>query len=88
MALKYYRLAAEQGDAGAQLLLGLNYFLGQGVAENKISGHMWLNIAAANGHAEAAERRDDNASLMTPSQVQKAQEAASTCMESQYKNCR
>jgi TPR repeat protein len=34
MAVKYYQLAADQGDTAAQFMLGLMYATGQGVAKN------------------------------------------------------
>ena len=44
-AIKWYRLAAEQGFAMAQNNLGLMYALGQDVPQNYVFAHMWLNIA-------------------------------------------
>ncbi len=48
-AVKWYRLAAEQGDANAQYNLGVMYVLGEGVIQDDVYAHMWLNIAAASG---------------------------------------
>ena len=46
-ALKWYRLAAEQGAAAAQNNLGFIYATGQGVPPDLVQAHMWLNLAAA-----------------------------------------
>jgi len=37
---------------------------------------MWFNIAAANGGSEAVKKRDILAKVMTPSQIEKAQNMA------------
>ena len=87
LAATYFRLAAEQGQADAQFQLGRYYCLGKGVTKNNINGVMWLSIAAANGASKATEFSDSIKSEMSPSQLQKVQEAASRCIESQYKNC-
>ena len=80
-AVKWYRLAAEQGNANAQYILGLMYCLGQGVAQNFIEAHKWLNIAGANGEKKATEFRDDVAKQMSPEQIAEAQRLAKEWME-------
>jgi TPR repeat protein len=52
-AVKWYRLAAEQGDAGAQLSLGVMYDNGEGVAKNDAEAVKWYRKAAEQGHAMA-----------------------------------
>jgi uncharacterized protein len=47
--VKWYRLAAEQGNANAQIILVVMYEYGQGVLQDNILSHMWYNIASANG---------------------------------------
>jgi len=51
--LKWYRLAAHQGHAGAQYDLGVMYDNGQGVAQNYAEALKWLRLAADQGHAGA-----------------------------------
>ena len=46
-ALRWYGLAAEQGDANAQYGLGLMYANGWGVPKENVEAHMWFNLAAA-----------------------------------------
>ena len=45
--------AAEQGDAGAQFLLGSRYDHGQGVPEDDAEAVRWYHLAAEQGHASA-----------------------------------
>ena len=44
---------AEQGDAGAQFLLGSRYDHGQGVTEDDVQAARWYRLAAEQGHASA-----------------------------------
>ena len=45
--MKWFHLAAEQGHANAQFLLGFMYATGRGVAQDYIQGHKWINLAAS-----------------------------------------
>ena len=45
--------AAQQGDAGAQFLLGSRYDHGQGVTEDDAEAVRWYRLAAEQGHASA-----------------------------------
>jgi TPR repeat protein len=56
--LRWFRLAADQGYAEAQNFLGLMYAKGQGVPADPIRAHMWLSLAAAQNHPDAAKHRD------------------------------
>ena len=40
-----FRLAAEQGHADAQFVLGVTYAGGQTVPKDEVTGHMWLALA-------------------------------------------
>ncbi len=46
-AVRWYRLAAEQGYAPAQYGLGLMYYRGEGSPEDEVLAYMWWNLAAA-----------------------------------------
>ena len=63
------RQAAEQGHANAQFLLGLRYTNGEGVPQDYVEAHMWLNLAASRSSGEQRERtvttRDAMAERMT-----------------------
>ena len=52
-AVKWYRLAAEQGDAKAQNNLGVSYDNGQGVPQDYKEALKWTKLAAEQGHARA-----------------------------------
>jgi TPR repeat protein len=68
-------LAAEQGDANAQNLLGYMYAAGRGVLKDYIEAHMWFSLAGAGG-AKSTESRDSVAKMMTPEQIAEAQRRA------------
>jgi TPR repeat protein len=52
-AVKWYRLAAAQGYAAAQSLLGLAYDVGRGVPQNYAEAEKWYRLAAAQSDATA-----------------------------------
>ena len=52
-ALQLYRLAAEQGIAGAQCRLGVMYAEGRGVDQDDHESVRWFRLAAEQGDAEA-----------------------------------
>ena len=52
-AIRWYRLAAAQGDADAQFNLGLMFEKGQDVAKDKAEAIRWYRLAAAQGDADA-----------------------------------
>ena len=45
-AAKSWRLAADQGDPGAQFNLGIMYETGLGVSQDYVLSHMWFDLAA------------------------------------------
>jgi TPR repeat protein len=52
-AIEWYRKAAENGVAVAQLQLARKYLIGAGVPEDKIRAQMWFSLAGDQGHEEA-----------------------------------
>jgi TPR repeat protein len=75
-AMKWYRLAADQGDADAQINLGVMYAKGDGVPQDYVLAHMWFNLAAAQRNSSAVKNRDIAVSRMTPDQLAEAQRLA------------
>ena len=80
-SVRWFRLAAEQGDAEAQAGLGLAYGAGRGVLQDFVASHMWMTLSAAqltgvtlNG---ALKFRDTIAAAMPPEQIAEAQHLAS-----------
>jgi TPR repeat protein len=52
-ALKWWKLAAEQGNASAQVALGIMYSYGEGVPQNDKTAVKWWTLAAEQGDADA-----------------------------------
>ena len=52
-AVKWYRLAAEQGGASAQSSLGVMYATGRGVLKDDAEAGRWFRLAAEQGEAVA-----------------------------------
>jgi TPR repeat protein len=65
MAARWYRRAAEQGDAVAQMNLGNLYARGLGVGRDDVAAWVWLARAARQGRDWAAERRNEIAEGMS-----------------------
>ena len=86
-ALQELRPLAEQGDAGAQGMLGVLYANGNGVLPYDVLAHMWSNIAGANGNALGSENRGKLDQRMTREQIAEAQALARRCMASNYQDC-
>jgi len=51
--VKWFRLAADQGDAPAQFNLGVMYAEGQGVPQDNAQAAEWYRLAADHNHAQA-----------------------------------
>ena len=75
-ALTQWQAAARAGDGKAMLALGRAFAKGLGVPQDYILAHMWLNLAAGRGSAEAARERDGLAANMIPQHIASAQERA------------
>lgn len=54
-AVKYYRKAADDGNAYAQYKLGTCYWYGLGVSRNEAEAKKWFQKAADQGHADAKQ---------------------------------
>ena len=55
-AVKWYRMAAEQGYTSGQMVLGLCYVLGRGVTKNREEAIRWFRKAADQGNEPAKEQ--------------------------------
>jgi TPR repeat protein len=85
--LKWWKLAAEQGYADAQVNLGAMYAFGTGVLKDYIYTHMWGSIAVSTGGEKKGALRDFIEGKMTPSQLKTAQKLARECVRKNYKGC-
>ena len=56
--------------------LGIIYATGRDVAPDMVAAHKWFNLAAQQGDAEAAIRRQEIAQEMSPRDIAEAQRAA------------
>jgi len=72
-AVRWYRLAAEQGHSSAQLNLGSAYNLGRGVPEDHVLAYMWANLSAAHGNEYAEGNKNIVEQQMTRAQIAEAQ---------------
>ncbi len=52
------------------------YAKGEGVPEDFVQAHMWVNLAGAQGEQQADKNRDIISKLMTPAQIAEAQKLA------------
>ena len=84
--LKKNRLA-EQGDADAQVNLGLMYANGGGVSQKNVRAYVWWSVAAAQVREDAKNDRDIVSERLTPDQRARGQEIAAKCFEPDYKDC-
>ena len=83
-ALKWFRLAAKQGNASAQGNLGFMY---AGLLKNYVYAHVWGNLATSNGSEGDAKISGTAARNMTPTQITEAQKLARECVRKKYKGC-
>ena len=79
-AIRWFRKAANRGEAIAQSQLGLMYASGHGVPQDYVQAHMWLNLAASGVGGEDQKKfsdaRDELAGKMTTQQIAEAQRLA------------
>jgi uncharacterized protein len=70
--------ALGEGSAAGDTLfeLGMKYSVGIEVPVDLVSAHMWFNLAAAKGNAEAVRLRREIANQMSDAEVAAAQRAA------------
>ena len=83
-AMRWHRLAADQGQAQSQCLLRRRYDLGVGVPQDHVEAHMWYDLAASRMIGEEpfaavwnpSEARDGVAGRMDPTQIAEGQRLA------------
>jgi len=79
-AAKWYRAAAEQDHAGAQMRLGWLYEKGEGVEQSDVKAFEWFQKSAAQGLESAIAALGDmyKEGRGTPQNTEKAEELYST----------
>ena len=80
-AARWYRLAADSGNATAQYNLGILYAKGEGVPLDNVLAHMWINLAAVYFTSRlprdrAIAIRETIARKLTPAEIVRAQQMA------------
>ena len=75
-ALKWYRLAADQGDELAQYNLGMRHYRGIGVKRDSVEAYQWLSLAAAKGMRDAIQDLSELKRGMTRDQIAEGQRRA------------
>ena len=71
-ALKWLRLAADQGHQLAQNNLGARYATGDGVDRDLVAAYVWFYRAADQGDRKAGKNRDSIAKEMSATQMEEA----------------
>ena len=74
-------LAADQGDAYAQVRLGLSYAKGEGVPQDYVEAYTWFAVAAAHGHPKATKYRNLVAKNLTLERLNQAQQRGTELFE-------
>jgi TPR repeat protein len=75
-ALKWYHLAAERGDASAQVNLGVLYERGEDVPQDYVQAQLWFTLADVNGDEQGTKNRAAVGRKMTQDQIVEAQRLA------------
>ncbi|WP_370177332.1 SEL1-like repeat protein [Alteriqipengyuania sp.] len=87
LAIAHLIGAASEGDAQACYELGVIWSTGShGVDCDLIEAHQWFNLAAAQGHQEAAWCRTDISDEMTAREIAEAQRRARQWLGEQRKS--
>ena len=86
-AMKWWRLAADQKNVGAQKNLGEMYKYGLGTKKMYTRSHMWYTLAALQGDKDAIKNRDIVEKQLAPPQITEAKKLARECVRKKYKGC-
>jgi len=82
-SLEQMRQTAEQGDAEAQLEMGILYEFGYHMPKNNVTALAWYLRSAAQGDALAIQRSDQLKSHMTPDEIDAADKLSKELMAKQ-----
>ncbi len=75
-AMRWYRMAAQQGYPRAQHNLGVLYFTGRGVGRDPVRAYIWFDLAAAGGIELARKARGEVEQCITPEQLAESKRVA------------
>ena len=79
-SLEQTRQAAEQGNADAQLEMGILYEFGYNMPKNNVTALAWYLRSAEQGNALAVKRRDQLKSHMQPDEIDAADKLSKELM--------
>ena len=84
-AVRWFRKAADQGDAQAQYAIGKCYFKGQGLRVNYIEAYVWGAFSAMNGYRLGDQLRDNVAAVMNEEQIMEGKRRIAAIVEAANK---
>ena len=73
--------------ARAQHYLGMMYFAGWGVPQDRVTAYVWFNISAANGVSGSEYMRGVVGHNISPAEISEAERRARVCVTSNYRDC-
>jgi TPR repeat protein len=73
---EWWGRAAESGDEQAMFSLGFIFAEGDRTPHDRVQAHMWYDLAAAHGSADAARKRDQLARAMSADEIDRARRLA------------
>jgi TPR repeat protein len=73
-ALKWYLLAANQGDVLAQYNVGMRYYEGHSIKPDAVLAYKWLSLSAAQNLPDAARALESLSARMSRDQLNQARE--------------
>lgn len=82
-SLEQMRQSAEQGNADAQLEMGILYEFGYHMPKNNVTALAWYLRSAEQGNALAVKRSDQLKSHMTPDEIDAANKLSKELMTKQ-----
>ena len=86
-ASRWYKRSAKLGNAKAQTNLGLMYYFGDGIAQNRIQAYLWWFMAAGQGEKQALDNLQSLSQSLTQEELTQGQALAMECWESKFKDC-
>ena len=79
-AAKWFRRAANQGNADAQSNLGAMYSVGRGVPQDFVQAYIWLSVAVDNGAKFALTNLKNVVDQLTKKELKNANVISNLCL--------
>jgi TPR repeat protein len=81
-------IAADHGDSDAMNRLGIIHVEGWGIAPDRLAAHMWFDLAARHGQADAPGNLARLSREMSPDDIEKAKRMAADWLTGQRRRAR